>query len=139
MKLLVQGNFFVLILLSIPVIFFNCCNTGAQLNYASAFPAACGGVSEHKINMQLIDDSSRLAARRINLIPLDQDLPLNNNMPELAWEPVSCDRYEIWIDGLKMDEVGSTHASYTAFPLSFGKHSWKVVAVQGENRMICYR
>jgi len=36
------------------------------LNYASAFPAACGGVSEHKINIQLIDDSSRLAARRIN-------------------------------------------------------------------------
>jgi hypothetical protein len=40
---------------------------GPQLNYASTFPVACGGVSEHKMNKQLIDDSSRLAARRINL------------------------------------------------------------------------
>jgi len=35
------------------------------LNYASAFPAACGGVSERNKNKQSIDDSSRLAARRI--------------------------------------------------------------------------
>jgi len=37
------------------------------LNYASEFPAACGGVSEHNKNRQLIDGSSRLAARRVNL------------------------------------------------------------------------
>jgi len=36
------------------------------LNYASAYPAASDGVSEHKKNIQLIDESSRLAARRIN-------------------------------------------------------------------------
>jgi hypothetical protein len=38
----------------------------AILNYANTFPAACGGVSEHNKNKQLIDDSSPLAARRIN-------------------------------------------------------------------------
>ena len=37
------------------------------LNPASAFPAACGGVSERKnINNKRIDDSSPLAARRFN-------------------------------------------------------------------------
>jgi hypothetical protein len=36
------------------------------MNYASAFPAACGGVSEHKKNIQSIEDSSRLAARSFN-------------------------------------------------------------------------
>ena len=36
------------------------------LNYASAYPAACGGVSEHKKNIQSIEDSLRLAARSFN-------------------------------------------------------------------------
>jgi len=37
------------------------------LNPASAFPAACGGVSEHKKNRQKrIEDSSQLAARSFN-------------------------------------------------------------------------
>jgi putative transposase len=37
-----------------------------RLNPASAFPAACGGVSEHNWDNFWIDDSSRLAARRVN-------------------------------------------------------------------------
>jgi len=38
------------------------------LNPASAFPAACGGVSEHKKNRQKrIEDSSQLAARSFNI------------------------------------------------------------------------
>ena len=35
------------------------------VNPVSAFPAACGGVSEHHWDNLWIDDSSRLAARRI--------------------------------------------------------------------------
>jgi len=38
-----------------------------NVNYTSAAPAFNGGVSEHKINKQSIDDASRLAARRINV------------------------------------------------------------------------
>jgi len=36
------------------------------LNPARAFPAACGGVSEHLWNNNWIEDSSRLAARSFN-------------------------------------------------------------------------
>jgi len=42
-------------------------NIKTRLNPASAFPAACGGVSEHNWDNFWIDDSSRLAARRINM------------------------------------------------------------------------
>jgi hypothetical protein len=37
-----------------------------NLNPARAFPAACGGVSEHLWNNNWIEDSSRLAARSFN-------------------------------------------------------------------------
>ena len=76
-----------------------------------------------------------IASAQLKLIPFEEAVPVNNNMPQLAWEPVACEKYEIWIDGLKMDELESTHTSYTVFPLSFGKHRWKVVAVQGGQRI----
>ena len=69
------------------------------------------------------------------LVAFDEGESISNNMPELSWLPVPCEYYEVWIDGLKMDEIAAHRTSYTCFPLSFGKHSWKVVAIMGDTRL----
>jgi len=63
-------------------------------------------------------------------------LKISNNMPNLSWQRTDCEHYEIWIDGIKMGSVPSSQNSYIPFPLSFGKHNWKVVAVSlnGKNQ-----
>jgi len=65
----------------------------------------------------------------LKLISPKDGAVLTNNMPNLSWTPVKCNQYELWIDGIKMDTIESTQNSYVAFPLSFGKHQWQVVAV----------
>ena len=58
-----------------------------------------------------------------------------NNMPTLSWQKVSCSHYELWIDGIKMDKIASNITSSVPFPLSFGEHTWFVVAVDGAKRL----
>ena len=58
-----------------------------------------------------------------------------NNMPTLSWQKIPCDYYEVWIDGIKMDKVAATLNACVPFPLSFGKHNWYVVAVNGTQRI----
>ncbi|MGF7139872.1 glycoside hydrolase family 2 protein [Roseimarinus sediminis] len=60
---------------------------------------------------------------------------LNNNMPNFSWEAVACDYYELIIDGKRMAEVPSDRNFHTPFNLSFGEHSWQVIAVSGNKRM----
>jgi hypothetical protein len=62
-------------------------------------------------------------------------LTIPNNMPTLAWEKVKCDSFELWLDNRKMDVIPATRNAYVPFPLSFGNHTWKVVAIQGNVRI----
>jgi hypothetical protein len=63
-------------------------------------------------------------------------LVITNNMPTLAWEKIKCDSFEIRIDNKKMAVLPSTSYSYVTFPLSFGKHSWSVIAHIGNSNII---
>ncbi len=76
------------------------------------------------------------ASSEIQIYPSQQGFTTGNNMPVLSWRSIDCDKYEIWIDGIKMDEVSSRVNSYTPFPLSFGKHNWKVIALQDHETVI---
>jgi len=58
-----------------------------------------------------------------------------NNMPTLSWQKVSCDHYELWIDGILMDKISPNLNACVPFPLSFGDHTWFVVAVDGSKRL----
>ncbi len=68
------------------------------------------------------------------ITPLE-DSTTDNNMPLVVWTEEDCDHYEIWIDGIRTDSLGSALTSAVPFPLSFGPHSLKVAAVKdGERR-----
>lgn len=56
---------------------------------------------------------------------------ITDNMPILSWQPVECEHYEVWIDGIKMDTTIASQNWYIPFPMSYGKHQWKVVAING--------
>lgn len=66
--------------------------------------------------------------------PADQSVT-TSNMPVLSWQPVSCDYYEVWIDGLLMETLPATKNACVPFPLSFGTHRWYVTAVKGNSRI----
>ena len=59
----------------------------------------------------------------------------SNNAPLLSWSETPCQYYELWIDGIKADSVSGTLHSAVPFPLSFGRHTWYVVAVDGNKRI----
>ncbi len=75
------------------------------------------------------------ANAQLKLIAPNNAAVTSNNMPTLSWTGVSCDQYELWIDGILMDKISSYINSCVPFPLSFGTHTWHVVAVKGVNRM----
>jgi len=56
-------------------------------------------------------------------------------MPILSWEKIDCRQYQVWIDGIKMDSVSSSQNWYIPFPMSYGKHQWKVVALKGQTNI----
>jgi len=60
---------------------------------------------------------------------------LSNNMPNLSWTAIKCQKYELWVDGIKMDTISSTQNSYVVFPLSFGKHQWHVIAITSDGNI----
>jgi beta-galactosidase/beta-glucuronidase len=61
-------------------------------------------------------------------------ITISNNMPNLSWKAVNCDYYQIIIDDKIMVEVPADRNYYTPVNLSFGKHSWKVLAISGDNK-----
>lgn len=77
----------------------------------------------------LIISGAAFSQSAFKLISPRNGMTITNNMPNLSWQKKVCDRYEIWIDDIKMGEVSSSQNAYVPFALSFGKHSWKVVAV----------
>jgi hypothetical protein len=60
---------------------------------------------------------------------------IRNNMPYLAWHPFECEYYEVWVDHVLMDSLPSHLNTYTVFPLSFGEHTWQIVAVTKNGRI----
>ena len=58
-----------------------------------------------------------------------------NNAPTLTWTKVPCDYYEVWMDDIMIDSAASTQNTCVPFPLSFGKHTWQVIAVNGNDTM----
>jgi len=54
---------------------------------------------------------------------------ISNNMPNLTWTKTPCDYTEIVIDGKKMGEIPGDQNEYTTVGLSFGTHTWQVIAV----------
>jgi archaellum component FlaG (FlaF/FlaG flagellin family) len=61
-------------------------------------------------------------------------ITINNNMPNLSWKAVNCDYYQIIIDDKIMVDVPADRNYYTPVNLSFGKHSWKVVAISDKEK-----
>ncbi len=55
---------------------------------------------------------------------------VRNNAPALAWRPVQADLLELWIDGIKLETLPGDTSSWVPFPLSFGRHTWQLVAVR---------
>ncbi len=69
------------------------------------------------------------------LIAPQNGMTISNNMPNLSWHKTDCEHYEVWIDGIRMGTVPSSQNAYIPFPLSFGKHTWKVVAVSPRGKL----
>lgn len=59
---------------------------------------------------------------------------ISNNMPSLGWTPVAAGSFEVWIDGAHAATLPGDATRYVPFPLSFGEHHWKVVAVSDGRR-----
>ncbi len=67
------------------------------------------------------------------LLPLD-GATFRTNTPTLAWT-ATAERIEVWIDGIRMAELPGDRTNYVPFPLSFGEHRWRIVAVRGTERL----
>ncbi|MFH0757968.1 MAG: glycosyl hydrolase [Bacteroidota bacterium] len=51
----------------------------------------------------------------------------SDNVPVLTWQAMEGHTFDIWIDGIKMG-AGVPENWFIPFPLSYGKHNWRVVA-----------
>jgi hypothetical protein len=58
----------------------------------------------------------------------------SNNTPVLSWEKQNCNFYEVWIDDILMEKVNADRNFLVPFPLSFGSHTWYIVAVNDNHR-----
>ncbi len=83
--------------------------------------------------------SSLASAQNSNTATLELTRPsqeeiILNNMPELTWLPLEGYSYQVWIDGIEMAS-GVRENWFIPFPLSYGKHLWKVVASDGHSEL----
>ncbi|WP_404425546.1 glycosyl hydrolase 2 galactose-binding domain-containing protein [Nibricoccus sp. IMCC34717] len=64
------------------------------------------------------------------------DATVNKLTPTFAWSPVEgAERYEVFVDGIKISDTPAWRCDEVVFPLSFGSHEWQVVAVRGVERL----
>lgn len=68
------------------------------------------------------------------LAPAD-GVTIETNTPVLSWSRVDCDKYELWINDIKVGEYGPDVTGCVPFPVSFGQQEWCVKAVRGEKRI----
>ncbi len=72
-------------------------------------------------------------SHEIRLVTPSENRVLNNNMPTFSWKATGhFTSFEIWIDNRLMDTVAGNLNLYIPFPLSYGKHCWKVVGKAGK-------
>jgi len=71
----------------------------------------------------------------LSLVSPEDGMKITNNIPTLAWSRITCDKYEIWLDGTNIDSVVSGNNFYVPFPLSSGKHIWSVIAFNNGQRI----
>ncbi len=62
------------------------------------------------------------------------ELVTSNNMPVFSWQKVNCSYYELWVDGILYEKISAHQNFCVPFPLSFGRHNWYVIAVNGTDR-----
>ncbi len=67
--------------------------------------------------------------KKVELTRPAQGASISDNMPELTWQAMEGHTFDIWIDGIKMG-AGIPENWLIPFPLSYGKHNWKVVAMK---------
>jgi beta-galactosidase/beta-glucuronidase len=65
----------------------------------------------------------------LKLLAPENNARFKNNRPTLVWNQMGASKYDIYIDNIKMETVEGSRNSTVPFPLSFGKHVWKVVAI----------
>lgn len=63
-----------------------------------------------------------------------KNVQITENMPVLSWELLEGYSYEVWIDGINFESKIDKNW-YIPFPLSYGKHEWKIVAVKGNSKI----
>jgi len=90
----------------------------------AVFTFGCSGIFQINKNDGLI------------LISPKDGMNIHNNIPTLSWSPIACDKYEIWLDSVKVDSVSSDKNFYIPFPLSDGQHSWSVTAIKNGQRIL---
>lgn len=70
----------------------------------------------------------------LRLVTPPNGATIPDNMPSLSWKTTAADHIEVWIDGRRVAVVRGDATRLVPFPLSFGKHEWKIVAVSGTER-----
>ena len=63
------------------------------------------------------------------LTPSDGAL-LTSNMPTLVWSAVEADSFYVEVDSRIMDRLSGDRDRTGIFPLSFGRHAWRVIAIR---------
>jgi hypothetical protein len=92
-------------------------------------------ISKFFILVLLIICTSNTYSQTLHLITPKTESIMKNNMPTLVWSSTSCLNYEIYIDEVMMERVDPSRTSTVTFPLSFGKHIWKVVAITNTGKL----
>ncbi|MBN1780824.1 hypothetical protein JW948_06855 [bacterium] len=67
------------------------------------------------------------------LLPVDHAV-LNTNAPTLVWSMADADSYLVEVDGRILDRLHGGRDRTGIFPLSFGSHTWRVIAAGPEKR-----
>lgn len=60
---------------------------------------------------------------------------LASNMPTLVWSQTRADSFLVEVDGHILDRLSGAKDRTVVFPLSFGKHAWRVIALDKGQRL----
>ena len=60
----------------------------------------------------------------------DNGAVISTNSPTLVWAPTDADSFFVEVDGHVLDRVSGDRDRASLFPLSFGMHGWRIIAVR---------
>ncbi|MBN2105403.1 hypothetical protein JW835_15295 [bacterium] len=80
---------------------------------------------------------SSMFAKTRSLQPLapENGSVLTTNIPTLVWSLIKADSFFVEVDGRLMDRLPGDRNRTGIFPLSFGRHAWRVIAVQNKKHI----